>query len=213
MNPRQKRLLEGINAAQARDRRRHGHKQGTVDRVLESIRGARPTDALAGVDIQDETPGDEFAPVAANLEVGDEPPPEGGEMDIGAELDIGGEAPAEGGEITQEMIDSAVETAGLKPVSIEGIDMAALEKGTDHEMEHVEDRNVAAAIAAHHIVMGQPDYYDKLDEVFGEEEPTDEPPAETDETDFEELTPGDEDSEEEEEAETDEPKGDEEGDN
>lgn len=222
MKERQKRLLEGISSRQSTNRRRHRNKREAVDAMLESARGARPSDALAGVDIQTDMPepGDgPIAPVAGSLEIDgeiDTEVPEPGEELVPPE----GEGPAEGGEISQELIDMAIEKAGLKPISIEGMDMEALKKGQEHELEHTEDPAVAAAIAAHHIDE-RGDYYEMLDELEGEEseeEPENKGDEEPDLDDYEEVPFGaddeedGEDSEEEEESETDEPKGDEEGD-
>jgi hypothetical protein len=182
MNDRTKKLLESVGTTQARRRRRDRGKQEAVDAVLESARGARPSDALAGVDQQEELPQGDFAPAAANLEGP-------GALDG---VDVPG---AEGEEqITPEAVSAAAEKMGMKPVDLEGIDMEVLTKGAEHEKEHFDDVNVAAAIAAHHI-MKHPTYYTALDKMEaeleqeeGEGEPTPDDEAEPGD-DFVELDP------------------------
>lgn len=180
MNDRTKQLLESVGKTQSRRRRQDRGKQVAVDAVLESTRGARPSDqrgSLSGVDVQDEPEKDEFAPVAANLGINGDGEPS---VDAPVELDAA-------------MVQAKVEELGLKPVDLESIDMEVLRKGAEHELEHTDDINVAAAIAAHHV-MEHPDYYPALDKMEAEmEQQGTEEPMPGDEAepgdDFTELSP------------------------
>jgi len=188
MNDRTKKLLESVGSKQSQRRRRDRSKQDAVDSVLESTRGARPSDesgSLDGVDIQAEPEGNEFAPVAANLGIGD------GDMPA-EEPGVPGEAPVE---LTPESVAAAAEQIGMKPIEMEGLDMDAVRSGAEHEQEHFEDINMAAAVAAHHIAK-HPTYYEALDKMEaelaapeGDEMPTPSDEAKPDDDDYTEVSP------------------------
>jgi hypothetical protein len=207
MNDRTRKLLESVGTTQSRRRRRDRGKQDAVDAVLESARGARPSDemdSMQGVDVQvDDT--DKDAPVAANLEKGP------GALDgVDVQLDVGDEegnmnAAAEVGDaeipdLDFEEVKAAGEKAGLKVDLEADTSMDALKRGAKVELEHTNDPLIAAAIASSHIAEF-PDYYDALEKMEDElkskgtdenpiEPPSEEPMGEPDEDDYEEIEIG-----------------------
>lgn len=185
MSDRVDKLLESVGTLQSRRRRLDRSKQDAADIALESTRGARLTEgvgSMSGVDVQDEPEGNEFAPVAANLGInGDDVPGDEPGDDLMQATD----------ELDPAAIEAKVAELGMKPIEIAGLDMEVLRSGAEIELEHTEDINVAAAIAAHHI-MEYPTYYDALSKMEAElkaEEPTPGDEATPDENDFEELSP------------------------
>jgi len=193
MSDRVDKLLESVGTLQSRRRRLDRSKQDAADIALESTRGARPTDgisSMSGVDVQDEPEGNEFAPVAANLGINGD--------DVPGDETLPGDEPGDDlMPATDELDPAAIEAKsvelGMKPIEIAGLDMEVLRRGAEHEQEHFDDLNLAAAVAAHHI-MKYPTYYDALEKMEAEmtdgtEEPTPGDEATPDENDFEELSP------------------------
>jgi hypothetical protein len=135
-----KQINERIDDILSRRDKRHLSRGERVSKMLESARGARPSDDY--VDTVDEPEDDNgFAPVAGNME--EEP------------------------DLSYENLERVAQEKGLKPIERDGgfdsIDMDVLKKGMEVEKEHTDDPLVAAVIAAHHILEpGGERYYDEL---------------------------------------------------
>jgi hypothetical protein len=129
-----------------------------IDRFIESSVGARPSDEYT----DDKPEGDGSAPIAANMETGEEP---------GADLGVD-TVPIETPEVdlSFESLTKVAQEHGLKVFERDGfdsIDQAALQKGVEVEKEHTDDPLVAAVIAVHHT-LEIPDYYDRLSQMEAE---------------------------------------------
>ena len=129
-----------------------------IDRFIESSVGARPSDEYT----DDKPEGDGSAPIAANMETGEEPG-----VDLGVDT-VPIETPE--ADLSFESLTKVAQERGLKAFEqdvFDSIDQAALQKGVEVEKEHTDDPLVAAVIAVHHI-LEIPDYYDRLSQMEAE---------------------------------------------
>jgi len=153
-----KEISDMVHETIGRRKIRQRTRGALIDRFIESSVGARPSDEYT----DDKPEGDGSAPIAANMETGEEP---------GADLGVD-TVPIETPEVdlSFESLTKVAQEHGLKAFEqdvFDSIDQAALQKGVEVEKEHTDDPLVAAVIAVHHT-LEIPDYYDRLSQMEAE---------------------------------------------